>query len=78
MLLILFYGRVDCFADEGYSKIHVVAGLIWLDDELAQRLQVVSEQDINHFKTALSRCQKSGSSNRAGKSFEEFFSGYAK
>ena len=38
----------------------------------------LSEQYMNHFKTALSRCQKSGSSNRAGKSFEEFSSGYAK
>ena len=38
-----------------YSKIHVTGGLIWLDHELARpRLQVVSEQDINHFKTGLS------------------------
>ena len=42
------------------------------------RLQVVSEQEINHLKTGLSQCQKSGSSNRAGKNFEEFYCGYAK
>jgi len=42
------------------------------------KLQVVSEQDINHFKIGLSRYQKSGSSNLAGKSSEEFYSGYAK
>ena len=36
------------------------------------KLQVLSEQFINYFKTGLSRCQKSGYSNRADKSFQEF------